>query len=129
MPEVAELFVAIRQNELTRVAAMLDDAPALAAARQHGASAVLFARYCSRHDMVALLRRHLPLLDVFEACALGDTDGSRALLDEDPALSTRWPRMASGPSASRASSITSRRCACSSPAARAWTRPRPTACA
>jgi ankyrin repeat protein len=86
MPEVAELFVAIRQNELTRVAAMFDDAPALAAARQHGASAVLFARYCSRHDMVALLRRHLPLLDVFEACALGDTGRLAALLDEDPGL-------------------------------------------
>src|SRR4029453_5369490 len=62
------------------------DAPALAAARQHGASAVLYARYCSRHDMVALLRRHLPLLDLFEAGALGGTGGLPGLFAEDPGL-------------------------------------------
>jgi len=86
MPEIADLFRAIRQNELARVAAMLDETPALASARQQGASAVLFARYCGRHDMVALLRRHLPVLDIFEACALGDTERLLALLDGDPAL-------------------------------------------
>ena len=86
MSPIDELFVAIRRNELARVAAMLDRDPALARGRKDGASAVIFARYCGRHDLVVLIRRHLSALDVFEACALGDTERLAALLDGDPAL-------------------------------------------
>ena len=86
MSQIDELFGAIRKNELARVAALLDDEPMLARARKDGASAVLFARYCGRHDIVVLIRRRLPALDVFEACALGDTARLAALLDADPAL-------------------------------------------
>jgi ankyrin repeat protein len=84
--QAAALFVAIRQGELARVAAMLDGDPGLAAARKDGASAILFARYCGRHEAVVLLRRRLDALDVFEACALGDTERLAARLDGDPAL-------------------------------------------
>ena len=86
MDQIDELFGAIRKNELVRVAALLDTEPTLAHARKDGASAVLFARYCGRHDVVVLIRRRLPTLDVFEACALGDTERLAALLDADAAL-------------------------------------------
>jgi uncharacterized protein len=86
MIQVVDLFVAIRNGELPRVAAILDGDPTLARARQEGASALLFARYCGRHDVVGLLRRHLPVLDVFETCALGDTERLAAILDGDPGL-------------------------------------------
>jgi ankyrin repeat protein len=84
--QLAELFVAIQRGELARVAALLDEDPSLATARKDGASAILYARYCGRHDLVGLLRRHRPALDVFEACALGDTGRICELLDRDPAL-------------------------------------------
>jgi uncharacterized protein len=83
---VTELFVAIRRGELARVAAFLDEDPTLSTARQDGASVILFARYCGRHDVVGLLRRHRPVLDIFEACALGDTERLLMLLDAEPAL-------------------------------------------
>lgn len=86
MVQAAELFIAIRRGEMARVAALLDGDPALATARKDGASAILFARYCGRHDVVGLLRRHRPALDIFEACALGDTERICRLLDGDPAL-------------------------------------------
>lgn len=47
---------------------MLAAGPALATARKDGATAVLFAHYCGRHAIVALIRRCLAALDVFEAC-------------------------------------------------------------
>ena len=86
MSQIDELFGAIRKNELARVAALLDGEPTLARARKDGASAVLFARYCGRHDIVVLIRRRVSALDVFEACALGDTERLAVLLDADPAL-------------------------------------------
>lgn len=86
MSQVADLFAAIQNGEAARVAAMLDGDPALVGARRHGASALLFARYHGRHEIVALIRRHRPALDVFEACALGDTERLASLLDGDPAL-------------------------------------------
>ena len=54
--------------------------------RKDGASAVLFARYCGRHEIAVLIRRRVTALDVFEACALGDTERLAALLDADRAL-------------------------------------------
>jgi uncharacterized protein len=86
MIQVADLFVAIRNGELSRVAAILDGDPTLAMARKDGVSAILFARYCGRHDVVRLLRRRLPELDIFEACALGETERLAAILDGHPAL-------------------------------------------
>jgi ankyrin repeat protein len=86
MVSVADFFAAIRENALARVAAMLDGDPRLGGARKDGVSAVLFARYCSHHEMVGLIRRRLGALDVFEACALGDTERLAALLDGDPTL-------------------------------------------
>lgn len=86
MSQIDELFGAIRKNELARVASLLDGEPTLARARKDGASAVLFARYCGRHEIVVLIRRRVTALDVFEACALGDTERLAALLDADPAL-------------------------------------------
>jgi uncharacterized protein len=86
MSQIDELFGAIRKNELARVAALLDGEPTLARARKDGASAVLFARYWSRHDIVVLIRRRVSALDVFEASALGDTERLAVLLDAEPAL-------------------------------------------
>jgi uncharacterized protein len=60
--------------------------PALARARRDGVSAILFARYCFKPDIVALLRPHCGALDIFEAAALGEVERVRALLDDDPTL-------------------------------------------
>ena len=80
------IFQAIGKGDAARVAALVADDPALARARKDGVSAVLYARYCFKPDIVAILRPHCGALDIFEASALGEADRVRALIDGDPAL-------------------------------------------
>jgi uncharacterized protein len=81
--EVQRLFNAIRVGDIAAVARSLDADPSLAAARQDGVSAVLWARYCHRPDVATIIRARLTRLDMFEACALGEADRVAALLAED----------------------------------------------
>jgi ankyrin repeat protein len=81
-----QLFDAIRAGDAAQVAALVAHDPALARARKDGVSAMLFARYCSRPEIVALLRPACGALDIFESAALGDAARARALLDANPAL-------------------------------------------
>jgi ankyrin repeat protein len=81
-----DFFRAIGKGAAARVSALVAADPALARARKDGVSAILFARYCFKPDIVALLRPHCGDLDIFEASALGELDRVRALIDANPAL-------------------------------------------
>jgi uncharacterized protein len=59
---------------------------AAAEVNEDGVSALLFAKYHGRDDLVELLRPHKPRIDGFEAAALGDVDRLRELVDFDPSL-------------------------------------------
>jgi uncharacterized protein len=81
-----EIFEAIASGGTARVAELIAANPALARRRRDGASALLFARYCFKPEIVALLRPACGALDIFEAAALGEIDRVRALIDSDAAL-------------------------------------------
>lgn len=82
-----DLFAALQAGDAGRVAELLADDPALAAARNPGGvSALLQARYQLRSDLVDLLRAAHPGLDVFEAAALGEQERLAELLERDPGL-------------------------------------------
>ena len=82
----AEFIAATRAGDLEKVSSMLEAQPALIESRHEGASAVLIARYWSRHEVVALLRGRLPALDIFEAAGLGDRDRVEHLVASEPDL-------------------------------------------
>lgn len=85
MPTVVDLSVAIRDRSVPRVAAILREAPALAAARPAGnPSPLLLAVYVNAPDILALLRPHV-MLDACEAAAAGDVERLRTLLAGDAA--------------------------------------------
>lgn len=64
---------------------LLSNDPKLAASRDSaGLSAMMHAIYRGRADAVALLRNCKLSLNLFEAAALGDTSGLRALIQQDP---------------------------------------------
>lgn len=86
-----EMVAAAQAGDLAHVQALLAADPALAAARDaQGVSALLHAQYRGKAEVVAALRAAAPVLDVFEASALGDTERLRALLDADPTLANAW---------------------------------------
>ncbi|HEX7155286.1 MAG TPA: ankyrin repeat domain-containing protein [Thermoanaerobaculia bacterium] len=80
------LFEAIRQGDVARVAALLDEDPSLLAARDGNVSAILLAVYHGRADIARLFVERGARLSFAEAVALGDTGRVRELLRETPAL-------------------------------------------
>lgn len=78
-----EIFEAIEAGDADRVRQLAD---AAGERDTDGVSALLFAQYYGRGDLVEALRPHKGELDAFEAAALGDVDRLRELLDSDPAL-------------------------------------------
>jgi uncharacterized protein len=83
----ADLFSAIDAGAVNRVAEILADEPALAAARDgDGVSATMHALYHGQGTVAAAVAAVLPALDIFEAAALGRTTRVRDLLAADPAL-------------------------------------------
>ncbi len=87
MDESALLFAAIATGETEKVRRILYRNPKLAAARNSaGLSALLFALYCRNNQMVNLIQRRLPKLDIFEAAALGLVDKLEHQLRMNPAL-------------------------------------------
>lgn len=98
MPEAGARFIAaIRAGDLETVRSMLEAQPGLIGSRQDGASAVLLARYWSRHDVVTLLRGRLPALDIFEAAGLGDRERVERLLEREPDLANAVAEDGFGP--------------------------------
>lgn len=78
-----EIFDAIEAGDTARVTQLSEAAAEL---DEEGVSALLFAKYYGRDDMVQLLRPSYPQINAFEAAALGDTERLRELLDFDPSL-------------------------------------------
>ena len=77
------IFEAIQQGDAERVRELAD---AAGQRNDEGVSALLFAQYYGRDELVEALRPRRGALDVFEAAALGDVERLRTLLDDDPAL-------------------------------------------
>jgi len=77
------IFEAIQQGDAERVRELAD---AAGQRNDEGVSALLFAQYYGRDELVEALRPRRGELDVFEAAALGDVDRLRTLLADDPAL-------------------------------------------
>jgi adenosylhomocysteine nucleosidase len=81
-----DLFEAISRGDVATVRSVLADDAAQASARdREGVSAILRAKYARQEMALQALLAVRPVLDVFEAAALGDTERLAALLDEDPA--------------------------------------------
>jgi uncharacterized protein len=91
MEEAAELFAALKANDVQRVRELLDASPALAAAAApDGTSAILTAAYHRATDVLALLVSRAPPLSIFEAAAVGDCGRLSALLAHDPGAAVRF---------------------------------------
>ncbi len=82
--DVRGFFDAIEAGNAACFRALLDAQPELAHARnENGVSALLFARYCSRQEMVDQLLPLNPDLDIFEAAALGKKQKVAEMISTD----------------------------------------------
>jgi uncharacterized protein len=81
-----QLFDAIKAGKVDEVRQLVDGNPALAQSRDaSGASAILFAAYNMKPDVVdALLALGAPV-DIFEASVLGNVDRIQEILRDNPA--------------------------------------------
>ncbi len=88
MTDMAQTFMeAVTQGDTARVAALLDQDPALIETRSgQGVSALLTAFYYGQRDMAAYLASRGAPLGIFEAVALGRVERVTELLAEQPAL-------------------------------------------
>lgn len=78
-------LTAIRDRDVRRARALLDEDPGLAEARtSEGTSALMLALYLRLDDVVDRLLEAGAQPDVFEAAVLGDLGRLRRLLDQDP---------------------------------------------
>jgi len=91
MTATTDIFSAVSAGDLDALRAMLAADPSLARARNaEGLSIVLHARYRFQLDALAALLATGPVLDIFEAAAVGDTARVAALLAADPALALAY---------------------------------------
>lgn len=87
MAENADVIEAIESGNAERLKELLAEDRALGAARDaSGVSALMQALYRQRKDMVELLRRARPDLDIFEAASLGRADLVEEMVERDPRL-------------------------------------------
>ena len=84
MVSEAEFISLVKQGELAKVAAALQENPALASATADGASAVLWGVYYGHGDVARVAANEKGDIDVFEAAALGDQHVMSGLLKADP---------------------------------------------
>ena len=85
--ENADVIEAIESGNAERLKELLATDRTLGAARDAGGvSALMQALYRQRKDMVELLRRARPDLDIFEAASLGRADLVEEMVDHDPRL-------------------------------------------
>jgi ankyrin repeat protein len=85
--ENADVIEAIESGNAERLKELLAEDRALGAARDaSGVSALMQALYRQRKDMVELLRRARPDLDIFEAASLGRADLVEEMVERDPRL-------------------------------------------
>jgi len=82
-----ELFEAIQKGETEKVRAAIGGTTGLAGARnEQGVSAVLFARYCNRQEIVDEILKLDLELDIFEAAALNKRNRVAELISLNPEL-------------------------------------------
>lgn len=81
-----DIFGAIEARDVEAVRALVGADPSVAAARNDAQlSAVLAATYRHQREIVAVLLAAHPVLDVFDAAAVGDTARLAGILETDPA--------------------------------------------
>lgn len=80
------IIAAVKNRDTAEVEALLQADPALIQTRTPQGSLVLTAVYHGAREVAAVLLRHNPPLDLFEAAAVGNADAITALLAENPAL-------------------------------------------
>jgi ankyrin repeat protein len=84
MSSERELFQAIQRGDQAKLESLLRSDPALARARNEaGVSALLWAQYNNRAQLVDLLLQHRDDCDIFESAALGLTTRTSKLLEVD----------------------------------------------
>ncbi len=81
-----ELIDAVKGNDAARVAALLDEDRSLLSAKEGPTSAILLALYHGHPAIAQLFVDHGASLTFAEACALGDRERVRQLLEKDPSL-------------------------------------------
>ena len=90
MTSEADFLAAVTGGDVSRVRALVEESPSLAAARnESGASAPLLALYHRQRETADFLfarKEAIAPLDVFEAAAFGRTARLEAILDEEPTL-------------------------------------------
>jgi ankyrin repeat protein len=85
------ILEAVEKGDMQALEAALEADPGRSAAGDEGGVSVLLqAAYRGRSDMVEVLLRHRPSLDIFEAAALGRADRVEELLREDTSLAGAW---------------------------------------
>jgi ankyrin repeat protein len=81
-----ELIEAIQKGDARSVAALLDEDRSLLTAKSGNTSAILLAVYHGHPEIAQLFRQRGAELSLAEACAVGDRERAKALLDRDPSL-------------------------------------------
>jgi uncharacterized protein len=92
-----DFWKAVKTGDRSGVESLLAADPRLATARLDGASAVLVATYYHKPGIAECLRPHVAELDIFEACALGDAERVKALLESDGSLANAVAQDGFGP--------------------------------
>jgi len=86
----ADFLAEVTGGDVSRVRALVEESPSLAAARnENGVSAPVLALYHRKRDAAEFLvarKEAITPLDVFEAAAFGRTARLEAILDEEPTL-------------------------------------------
>ncbi|MEA2236015.1 MAG: uncharacterized protein QOC81_739 [Thermoanaerobaculia bacterium] len=84
--QVNGLFDAIRSGDADTIASLIDAEPSLIGSRQNETSPILFAVYNGHAELAQLFIEHGARPSFVEACALGDKESVRQMLDADPSL-------------------------------------------
>lgn len=91
MADTAQLFEAIRTDDVGMVKRLVRQNPSLAKAKnEDGVSALLYARYANRIGCVDAILGVAPEMDVFEAAAIGSTSNLTEILSDDPSMAKAW---------------------------------------
>ncbi len=86
-----EFIEAVKKGDRESVERMLAAEPALIGAKDaNGVSAVLLSHYYGQAEVARTLLARGPVLDIFEAAAVGDTERVHALVTKDPSRTNAW---------------------------------------
>ncbi len=91
MATQADVITAVQAGDAAALKSLLRDGPALAAARDgNGVSALMYAFYFRRPEIVDLLLAAKPDLDLFEATAAGKAERVSEILKTNPEAAKQW---------------------------------------